>query len=111
MFTQSIEENFLIDLMTTNNAVYQESLTLKLKVDELMNYFKSMDTKANTPLYVIKKVYNKFPDTYLSIQWRMLQTKHFLALKWLIFYFFIVNIVSSKINMHINTWFLNCAVA
>ena len=55
MLTQSIEESFFIDLLTTNNAVYQELLTLKLKIDELMNYFKSMDTKANTPLYVIKK--------------------------------------------------------
>ena len=68
MLTQSIEESFFIDLLTTNNAVYQELLTLKLKIDELMNYFKSMDTKANTSLNVIKKVYNKFPDTYLSIQ-------------------------------------------
>ena len=42
-------------------------LTLKLKVDELMNYFKAMDKKAKIALAVIKKVYNKFLETQTFI--------------------------------------------
>ena len=60
---QLIEETFLMDLLTTNNMKYRHLLTLKLKVDELMNYCKRMDKKAKIAFTVIKKVYIKFSET------------------------------------------------
>ena len=65
--TQLIEESFLIDLLTTNNAIYRDLLTLKLKVDELMNYFKTTEKKAKKALAVINKVFDKFPETQTFI--------------------------------------------
>ena len=63
---QSIEESFFIDLLITNNVTRYVNvtplskcncglLTLRLKVDELMNYFKIMDRKAKIALADIKK--------------------------------------------------------
>ena len=57
----------MIDLLTTNNVIYLDLLTLKLKVDELMNFFKAMDKKAKIALAVVKKVYDKFPKTQIFI--------------------------------------------
>ena len=65
--TQLIEKSFLIDLLTTNNAIYRDLLTLKLKVDELMNYFKTTEKKAKKALAVINKVFDKFPETQTFI--------------------------------------------
>ena len=50
-----------------NNTIYRDSLTLKLKVDELINYFEAMDKKAKIALAVIKKVCDKFPETQTFI--------------------------------------------
>ena len=60
---QSIEESFLIDFQTGNNGICCDLLLLKLEVDELINYFKVMDKKSKIALAVIKKAYNKFPET------------------------------------------------
>ena len=57
----------MIDLLTTNNAIYRDLLTLKLKVDELMNYFKTTEKKAKKALAVINKVFDKFPETQTFI--------------------------------------------
>ena len=60
-------ESFLIDLLTTNNAMYGDFLTLKLNVDELINCFKAIDKIVMIALAVTRKVYDKFPETQTFI--------------------------------------------
>ena len=65
--TQSIEESFLIGSLTIDNAIYCDSLTLKFKVDELMNYFEATDKKEKVALAVTKKNHQYFPETQIFI--------------------------------------------